>query len=208
MCALHTPARSISFVCACQIRTFLWPSMPVLRAVFLSAPPSFGLRAGTHHICVGIDGKLGGEPAATINLHGCIFLENPLTIYRGLSGPPGPKPRENLKKPPGASGLFETFSRLSRHFRDFFFLIFSRFRARRTRETPVNGQRVPNIFQCVWLFWVRGFGFGRGRWGRKLCVVSGRSPSASGSPLLHLPTLPKCHQHDDSSASFCFHHLQ
>ena len=60
---------------------------------------------------------------------------NPLTIYRGLSGPPGPKPRKSLKKVSGASGprtpeslersrsleksrkgpegLFETFSRLS-----------------------------------------------------------------------------------------------
>ena len=38
----HTPARSIWFVCAYQIKTFLWPSMPVLHAVLLSAPPSFG----------------------------------------------------------------------------------------------------------------------------------------------------------------------
>ena len=62
---------------------------------------------------------------------------NPLTIYRGLSGPPGPKPRKSLKKvsrgrspgTPRESGkslekvwrvLFETFSRLSRLFPDFF----------------------------------------------------------------------------------------
>ena len=30
--------------------------------------------------------------------NGTICLGNPLTIYRGLSGPPGPKPRKSLEK--------------------------------------------------------------------------------------------------------------
>ena len=83
-----------------------------------------------------------------------------MAIYRGRSGPPGPKPRKSLKKisrglrarGPRESGkslekvfsgpfrdffqTLETFSRLSH-----FFQTFSGFRAQRARETPVNGQR-------------------------------------------------------------------
>ena len=91
----HTPARSISFVCAYQIKTLfmavhacpaccvalsasvLWPLRPWAAA-------SFGLRADTQHICVGIDGNLGREPATTINLHGCIFLRVWLFWLRGF----------------------------------------------------------------------------------------------------------------------------
>ena len=97
------------------------------------------------------------------------LIGKPLAIYRGLSGPPGPKPQKVWKKsdPPslekvskksGESGkslekvpkdFFETFSRLSggsgaggprETFSDFV-----GFRARRARETPVNGQQVPNF---------------------------------------------------------------
>ena len=99
------------------------------------------------------------------------FLGNPLTIYRGLLGPAGPKPRKSRKKvsrglwlrgPPrvwkkvskksresgkslerSRKDFFETFSRLSG---GDFFQTFSGFRARRAQETPVNGQRVPKSF--------------------------------------------------------------
>ena len=96
---------------------------------------------------------------------------NPLTIYRGLSGPPGPKPRKSLEKvsrglrpgDPRESGkslgkvfrdLFETFSRLSRLFRDLFQTLGGS-RGRRPRETffrlfrgfgPVSGPGDP----CKW----------------------------------------------------------
>ena len=100
---------------------------------------------------------------------------NPLAIYRGLSGARNPEkvlkkspgasdpgtPREcgkSLEKV--FRDLFETFSRLpgtfSRLFPDSrgvpgrrprsdFFLTFFRLWARRARETPVNGQRVPKF---------------------------------------------------------------
>ena len=97
------------------------------------------------------------------------MLWEPVDHLQGLSGPPGPKPRKSLKKfsrgpqpraPPrvwkrSRKSLFGTFSRLSRPFQDLFqtlggprapgdfFETFSGFRARRARETPVNGQRVP-----------------------------------------------------------------
>ena len=89
---------------------------------------------------------------------------NPLTIYRGLSGTPGPKPRKSLKKVSRSKKSFGTFSRLFLDSPDFFetfsrlsggpgagglrrlfFRLFSGFRARRARETPVNGQRVSNL---------------------------------------------------------------
>ena len=99
-------------------------------------------------------------------------IGNPLAIYRGLSGPRPPKPPKKSEeisrglRPRGPlrvwkksrksfSGTFsrlfqtlETFSRLSEGLGPEgvgdFFQIFSGFRARRARETPVNGRRVPN----------------------------------------------------------------
>ena len=90
-----------------------------------------------------------------------------MAIYRGLSGPPRPKPRKSLPGPPAAGPpeslakvskksfqhLFKTCSRLSRLFPDFFqtlggprgrsperlfFLIFSGFRARRGPRDPCS----------------------------------------------------------------------
>ena len=109
-----------------------------------------------------------------------LTLGNPLTIYRVLSGPLGPKHEKVWKKSPHASGpgspresgkslekvwrvwkkstkgrerpfrdFFETLqtSRGRRHLSDFFrhFQSFSGFRAQRARDTPLNGQRVPNL---------------------------------------------------------------
>ena len=73
-------------------------------------------------------------------------VENPLTIYRGLSGPPGPKPRKSLKKvSPGTPESLEKVSkksgesgkRLEKVPKDFFgtFSRLSGSRGRRPRET-------------------------------------------------------------------------
>ena len=90
--------------------------------------------------------------------------ETPRKSEKSLPGPPAPRGPQSLEKVSKKSfrGLFETFSRLSRLFRDFFqtlggpsqakgpptpgdcFQTFSGFRARGARETPVNGQWVPN----------------------------------------------------------------
>ena len=71
-------------------------------------------------------------------------FRNPLTIYRGLSGPPGLKPRKSQSGKVSKKS-FGTFSRLfpdSPDFLETFFQTFrgSRggFRTRRARETPVN----------------------------------------------------------------------
>ena len=74
----QTPTRSIRFVCAYQIKTLSLPSMFVLHAVLLSAPPSCGRCVlwppcwHTTHLCRH-RWKALWEPAATSNLHGCIF---------------------------------------------------------------------------------------------------------------------------------------
>ena len=90
---------------------------------------------------------------------------NPLTIYRGLSWALWARKPERAQDPPRVwkksfGDFFETFSRLSRRFQDFFqtlggvpgpevpgdfLLTFSGFRAWRARETPVNGQRAPHL---------------------------------------------------------------
>ena len=80
---------------------------------------------------------------------------DPLTIYRGLSGPPGPKPRKSPKKVSRKSlksleivldkvpkRLSETFSRLL-GVPETLYRIF-RGLGPEIRETAVNGQRVPN----------------------------------------------------------------
>ena len=111
-------------------------------------------------------------PTKEMNAKSTLNSGNPLAIYRGLSAPPGPKPRKSLEKVsrgqrvwkksrkslcgtfsrlfPGSRDFFQTFSRLFRgapgpEAPGDFFQTFSGFRARRARVTPVNGQRVPKL---------------------------------------------------------------
>ena len=99
----------------------------------------------------------------------CFFLgtrwpSGPETLKKSeksLSGPPAPGPSRVWKKSrkslfgtfsglfPDSRDFFQTFSRLSGAPGRDFFQTFSGFRARRARETPVNGQRVPKPFSFL-----------------------------------------------------------
>ena len=81
------------------------------------------------------------------SVDGSDIFGNPLTIYRGLSGRTRKKSEKSLRGPPAPGDFFQTFSG---------------FRARKARETSVNGQRVPNGSDIFYFFLFRGGGKGGG----------------------------------------------